>query len=151
MVRAQAPGPITVFNPAAAIPEMSSFPAPPPLPVTSAPISNEIPAVPIQQTEVVMQQPRHQVEVPIEDEMEVKNEVEEDEELVEKFETESFGFEVPDDDVVDVEKATEDVGVDRDGDIPTPLQDENDVDEELQVQQVGIDCFQDPTRETKFT
>ena len=146
MVRGQTP--IPVFNAPAAIPEMSSFPAPPPLPVSTAPNVNEIPSQPVQQV-MLQQQPqqRHHVAVPIEEDVEnVKADVEEEEELGEKFETLTFGFAVQDD-LLNVEKATADdvanadIVVDRDVDVPTPLQDEFDVEDDLPPQLLQVSIF----------
>ena len=60
-----------------------------------------------------------------------------------KFETLTFGFAVQDD-LLNVEKATADdvanadIVVDRDVDVPTPLQDEFDVEDDLPPQQLQV-------------
>ena len=150
MIRSQVPmNAGTIFTPppplvSMTIPDMTSFPGPPPVPVSVAPILNGSQVEMQQQqpqTEVVRQtlsQQQHQEHV------ELQMEDEEDHQFNEvKPEFEDFGFEVPDEievereqpqEVVVDEKFEEEDVVGR-ADVPTPVQDEINVDEDEQDQQ----------------
>jgi hypothetical protein len=149
MIRAQAPMTAgTIYTPppsmvSMTIPEVASFPGPPPVPVSVAPIMNGSQAELQQQSQpevvrLVRQPQQHQEHVALQ--MEEK----EDGQFIEfKPEVEDFGFEVPDEIeveedrspvVVVVEKREEEDFDSRD-DVPTPVQDEINADEDEQQQQ----------------